>query len=181
MFIVYKMEHVNYIGSTNDLKDRQRNHIINCYNKNSKSYNFKVYKNIRKKNSQIILIELFKYNGDCSRRIQRLVEQYYIEKYDSIKNGLNEINAFKNNKIYKKEWYEKNKDKRKEYLKKWCEENKEKIKKNKKEYYEKNKDKIKKYKKEYLKIKINCPICNSSVSRANLPRHQRTKKCKKFN
>ena len=49
MFIVYKMEHFNYIGSTHDLKHRQRNHIKNCYNKNIKHYNFKVYKNIRKK------------------------------------------------------------------------------------------------------------------------------------
>ena len=201
MFIVYKMEHFNYIGSTHDLKHRQRNHIKNCYNK-IKHYNFKVYKNIRKKNSQINLIEIFKYNGDCSRRVRMLVEQYYIEKYDSIKNGLNDRNSFtskKHQKKYQKEYHEKNKDKKKEYFEKnkdkinkkkkeWYEKNKnkiskqckkyceEKIKKNKKEYYQKNKDKLRKKRQE----KINCPICNSSVSRANLPRHQRSKKCKNF-
>ena len=173
MFIIYKMEHVNYIGSTYDLKERQRNHITTCYNKNIKEYNLKVYKNIRKKNSQIILIELFKYNGDCSKRIQMLVEQYYIEKYDSIENGLNVYNAFKNNKNYYKEWYEKNKDKRKEYLKKWHEKNKDKV----KEKWEKNKDKINERRRRET---INCPICNRSGSRAHLLRHQRTKKCKEF-
>jgi len=38
-----------------------------------------------------------------------------------------------------------------------------------KEYYENNKDKIFQ--------KIECPICNSLITKCNLKRHQKSKKC----
>jgi len=113
-FIIYKMEDCNYIGSCNNLHSRYLCHISRCHNEKRKRYNLKVYKYIRKKNIQIKLIPIFEYNKNCSDRIKKLVEQFYINKYDSITNGLNIINAFgfdkkKYNKKYCKEWREKNK------------------------------------------------------------------------
>jgi len=128
------------------------------------------------------------------------VEQFYINKYDSVNNGFNIINAFTNQKKY----YEKNKDKILKKNKKYREENKDKIKnyhieyskkyyqenkKKKKNYYEENKDKIKNYHIEYCaknkeqmskkrKVKINCCLCGSLISKYQIKRHQRSKKCK---
>jgi len=159
-----------------------------------------VYQYIREKNIDIELEILFCYKGNCSNRIQRLVEQFYINKYDSVNNGFNIINAFTNQKKY----YEKNKDKILKKNKKYREENKDKIKnyhieyskkyyqenkKKKKNYYEENKDKIKNYHIEYCaknkeqmskkrKVKINCCLCGSLISKYQIKRHQRSKKCK---
>mgnify|MGYP003109487168 FL=1 len=114
-FTVYRMENCNYIGCTiNKLLYRQSEHINKCFDKKSSKYNYKLYKFIRKKNIQIKLIPIFIYNGSCSKKIMRLVEQFYINKYDSIKNGLNTYDAFKNknkNKEYCKQYRLKNNQK----------------------------------------------------------------------
>jgi len=172
MFYIYKIVGINYIGSTNNIKQRCRNHKTNCWNENSKNHNIFVYKYIREKNIKIELKILGVYKRKCSKKIKLLVEQFYINEYDSVNNGLNTFNSFTNKKKYLKEWREENK----EYDKKYQEENKEKIKKYQKEWREKNKEKNK----DKLRIKINCPICNSLVRKTNLTTHQRTKKCKSF-
>ena len=76
------------------------------------------------------------------------IEQYYIDKFDSIKNGLNNVRAYTNKKEYDRELDKKNKP----------------------IYYQKNKD--------FLNRKINCPICNCSITKSHIKRHQRSKKCK---
>jgi len=102
---------------------------------------------------------------------------------------------------YQKEYHENNKEKISEKGKKWREDNKEKlkqyyennkdkIKKRDKEYYENNKDKIKEYHKDWYennkdkikeqrKEKVNCPICNSVITKEYLKKHQKSKKCLK--
>ena len=183
MFYIYKIKGINYIGSTNNIKQRYRDHNSNCWNKNSNDHNIFVYKYIREKNMDIELEILFCYKGNCSNKIQRLVEQYYINIFDSKNNGMNTDNAFtskKNRKKYRKKYYKsymkiynkKNKDKRKKYR----EENKKKIKKYQAEYSKKNSHKYS----EKRKVKVNCPNCNSIVSRGNLSAHKRSLKCKSF-
>jgi len=177
VFYIYKMRDINYIGSCIDIKNRTRNHKYNCYNENLKDYNYLIYQYIREKEIEIELKILFCYKKECSFKIQRLVEQYYINEYNSVNNGLNTINAFLNKKKYMKK-----------YDKKYYENNKEKLKEKEKEYYEKNKNKIKKINKKYyednkekINMKINCPICNSLIRKYDLKRHQKSKKCLKYN
>ena len=150
MFYIYKIVGINYVGSTNNIKKRTNCHRSSCFNKNSRDYNYLVYHYIREKNLNIQLEILGVYKKECSDKIQKLVEQYYINKYNSVKNGLNTRNAFTNRKIYMKKYCEKNREKRNKQNKKYRKENK----------------------------KINCPICNCSIRKNGLNRHQKTKKCK---
>lgn len=183
VFYIYKMKDVNYIGSTDNIKRRTRKHKYICRNQNNKNYNLLIYQYIREKQKDIELEILGVYKKKCSKRIKLLVEQFYINKYNSVNNGLNTINAFG---FDKKKYYQINKEKIKEYDKKKYENNKETIIEMKKEYYQSNKktinQKSKKYyedNKEKLKQKINCPICNSLTTKRNLRRHQKSKKCLK--
>ena len=57
-----------------------------------------------------------------------------------------------------------------------------------KEHYEANKEHVKQYQedhKEHIKAyrteKINCPVCNCTVSQGGLPQHKRTRKCNRNN
>jgi len=155
VFYIYKMRGINYIGSTKNIKKRCWTHKTACWNENDKAYNCLVYKHIRKKNIDIELEILGVYKRKCNNSIKLLVEQYFINKYDSVNNGLNTLKAFRN---------------KKKYLKEWKEENKEKVKKYKKKYYQKNKHK--------RSIKINCPKCNCLITKHCLKRHQKRKICK---
>ena len=155
VFYVYKMKNLNYVGSTNKIKHRTIQHKHSCYNKNSKYYNHLVYHYIREKKLNIELEVLFCYKKKCSDKIQKLVEQFYINKYDSVNNGFNMINAFTNNKKYLKEYRKKNKTRKKETNKIFWN-----------NYYKKD--------------KIKCHICNSVIRKYYLKRHQKTKKCKKI-
>ena len=156
-FYIYKIKGINYIGSTNDIKKRTQLHKSNCYNENRKDYNLLVYHYIREKEIDIELEILGVYKKECSKRIKLLVEQFYINKYDSVNNGLNSYNAFTNKKKYMKIYYEKNKKR---------------INEKKNKNYQKKKEKI--------NMKINCPKCNSLISKQHLKRHQKSKKCKKL-
>jgi len=178
VFYIYKIIGVNYIGSTNRIKQRCSQHKNFCFKKNVKN-NYPIYQYIREKEIDIELEILFCYKKKCSKRIQLLVEQFYINKYDSVNNGLNNNNAFgadkkktiRHNKTYR----EKNKEKIKKTTKKYREKNNKKLKNMKKEYYEKNKEEINNKR----KVKINCPICKSLIRKYSLKKHQKTKKCLK--
>ena len=160
MFYIYKIIGVNYIGSTNGIKTRTRLHNSSCYNTNSRGYNYLIYQYIREKEIDIELEILGVYKKECSKRIQLLVEQFYINKYDSVNNGLNNNNAFGDDrKKLKQHWYT------------YRQKNIEKVKKKDRQYYHNNKEKINK--------KINCSICNSLISKQYLKRHQRSEKCLK--
>ena len=192
------MKGINYVGSTKNIKRRCQKHKSNCWNENSKEYNLLTYQYIREKNIKIELEILFCYKGNCSKRIRKLVEQFYINKHDSVKNGLNDRKAFGHNKKRiketknksQKEYSEKNKEKIKQKRKIYCEENKDKIKETHKKHYEKNKDELKKRSKKYYeknkdkisqkgKIKIKCCICGALIRKTDIKKHQRSKKCLK--
>jgi len=183
VFYIYKIKDINYIGSTNDIKKRTIEHKNNCYNENCKNHNLLVYKHIREKNIKIELEILGVYKRKCNNKIKLLVEQFYINKYNSINDGLNTYNAFTNRKKYVKKHYQENK----EDFKKYREENKEYYKEYNKKYYEDNNEYYKEYYKKYyedtkqkFKIKINCPKCNSLITKHNLKQHQKSKKCLKY-
>jgi len=203
---IYKFTNCNYIGSTKNIEKRTKYHTHHFYFSENK--NWKLYKYIRKNNIKIELQVLYTFFTNCftslklQSKIRRLVEQFYINKYDSLNNGYNTINAFTNKKKHQKEYYEKNKDKILKTHKKYKKNNKDKISKQKKEWYKKNKDKISKYYKKNKdkfqknnkelyeknkekilkrsKIKIKCPLCDTIITIYNLKRHQKTNKCKKL-
>lgn len=95
MFIIYKIKDVNYIGATSNLKRRTLTHRSACNNTNNNTkYNLLVYRYCREKNIKIELEILGVYKKKCSRRLRNLVEQYYINLYNSKNNGLNCHDAF---------------------------------------------------------------------------------------
>lgn len=165
VFYIYKIKDINYIGSTNDIKHRVIEHRYNCYNNKSNRHNLILYQYIREKQINIELEILSVYKKECSNKIQRLVEQFYINKYNSKKRGLNDINAFINKKKINREYaknYRKNNPKKcKEYNKKWW--NKNKVERNKRR-----------------NVIISCPKCNSSIQKRSLSSHQKSKKCKEL-
>ena len=145
-FYIYKMKGINYIGSCGDIKLRTQQHKTKCYKENSRAYNYLVYQYIREKQIDIELEILGVYKKECSYRIKLLVEQFYINKYNSVNNGLNTINAFrteKNKKKYGIEWRKKNRNYLLKQKKIYYENNKKKHSQTCKIYYENNKDKIK--------------------------------------
>jgi len=105
-------------------------------------------------------------------------EREYIEKYRDER--LNIVNKILPGRTAK-EYYEKNKEQKKEQRKKYYEKNKEKILKIVKGYSEKNKETIKKCKKEYYeknKEKITCE-CGAIIQKSN-NKHKKSKKHLKY-
>jgi len=200
--IVYKVE-VNkddfYIGSTiKKLKERQSLH--NNTLKQNVITN-KLYEKCRENNITNIICILLEQKEVENKEEIRQLEQEYIKELQPTLNSQSAYTGLigltkevyqkeyrehnkehnnkyseewrDNNKEYMKEWYDNNKKYMKEHNKKYYENNKEKILSTKKQYYEDNKEEINKKHKE----KINCPICNSIVSRTYIAIHKKTKKC----
>lgn len=77
-----------YIGATKrDLSKRKEDHLKSYDNKNLRSYNYKIYKAMRK-----FGIENFKFETieTCNDELLGGRERYYIKLYDSKNNGYNE-------------------------------------------------------------------------------------------
>jgi hypothetical protein len=88
---IYRIDTVNYIGSCKDIQRRQRLHNRIYNNKNDNRYNLKVYNNCRKFNVKyikLIVIKRTKMANPCK------LEQWYINKFDSINNGSNGKNVY---------------------------------------------------------------------------------------
>lgn len=157
---IYHFYGINYVGSTKQkLKRRQNKHYSNCFNVNCRLYNLPIYKHIRTNNLCIKLIPikvLF-----LTKKSGRMVEQYYIKKYNSIDEGYNNINAVLDKEQYKQNQKISTRKTRLKYNNKY-----------KKKYYKKNKHKI--------NVKINCQKCGSLVSKRHIKQHHRTKKCQKL-
>ena len=190
---IYKIskDKLIYIGSTCDFNQRMNVHKSICYNINSKSYNLKIYQTIRLNGGwdefEKVVIkniccenreELHEIEGEFIKNIGtmncqisgRTQKQYYENnKYKILENRKQ---YYENNKDKVKQYYENNKDKIKEYYKN----NKDKV----KQYYENNKDKVKQYYEKKKKEKIICPICGVFTGKYNIKKHQRSKKCLKF-
>ena len=138
IYIIRHKESDNcYIGSTEDMKDRERTHKETCYNENSLGYNYKVYQFVRENGGwdNFDMVEICK----CDIDMLREMEQYHM---DFIKPSLNCKRAlgfdYERRKIYKK--------------------------KNDREYLENNRDKINEKHKQYRREKIICD-CGMEVTR----------------
>lgn len=162
--IIYKIKCLEtnefYIGSTNDLCRRKRQHKLLRYS--SKEI-------IKRNNYKFIILEKKEFTNNLSLR---LLENLYILFAWKTNRCLNErlsytsdtIKSFKST-IYKKQYYIINKNKSKKYRN----DNKEIINQRSRNYYYDNIDKLKK--------KVNCCYCNAIVTKNALRTHQKRKIC----
>ena len=172
--IIYKMKGINYIGSTKCLFNRTATHYRDYLVRKQKIYKF-----ITDNKLKIELIPLA--YVFVSKRGGEMVEQYFINKNDSIKNGYNTKNAYgldfkkykKNKAIYGAKREQKKETKL--YRKKYQQSTNGKL--NKARSYQKHKVKINKRRSE----KIVCPKCNSIMRRDSISKHKKTSKCLNFN
>jgi hypothetical protein len=188
-----------YVGSTTDFKTRKAAHKSMCNNKNSKNYNFKVYKMIRDNggwlNWVMLQIELYLCKDSNEARAR---ERYWYENMNAKLNSCIPIKTkeefvydkkmydskyYDENKNHKKEYYIQNKGHIKEYNAKYRDENKDHIKEYKSKHYDENKDHIKEYyiqNKEKILIKgiqeIQCPSCNCIIKKCSLNMHNKSAK-----
>jgi hypothetical protein len=88
---IYRINEVNYIGSTSDIQKREMTHNSVYNNKNDKNYNLKIYIKCRELNITFIKLDIIKRTKMTN---PKKLEQYYINKYDSINSGSNERNAY---------------------------------------------------------------------------------------
>ena len=147
-YTFYRITHpeypeLNYIGSTNNYYFRKHNHEGTYYNEKWREYNKPLYRFIREQNIPFeelqwtVLLQL-------KTNIHEKLEQMFIDKYDSINNGLNNRLAY---------YYGTHEDYYKQYRKT---------------------DKYKEYKKQYQNQKISCIICNKMICKGNIPRHKKS-------
>ena len=200
--VIYKITTPNglYIGSSCNFKQRECEHRQRFHNNNCKSYNIKLYQNIRE-NSGVWEMEKIK-DFPCENysELRKEETKYMIE----LNSNLNVNRAYRTEeeaKEQQKEYGETNKETIKKQRKEYNQVNKEKISKKKKEhryanieqfkekdkkYYQANKEQISKQKKEYyqgLKEKIKeqrrevvvCE-CGCKSTKGSITRHRQTKK-----
>lgn len=173
---IYKIEYIEnpdifYIGSTKQKLSRR----MSKHRSNYKEWVKGTY-------GKCMIYELFKQYGVEKFKIVELerveVEDRqellkYEDKWICSTDCINKYRAFTglNRKQYKKEYYEKNKNKNKEQMKQYYIDNNEKRKKYQKEYSEKNKNKIK----EYQNKRVNCGHCNKELNKSSLKLHIKRK------
>jgi len=115
-FVFYKITHKNfpnliYIGSTENFHLRKTTHKNRFYDKTKSVYNLKLYTFIRENNIDFNELEfqiLSQFNMKSKSHALKH-ERYWMEKYDSIKNGLNERIPY--NPSSKQDYQIRNKDK----------------------------------------------------------------------
>ena len=108
-FIIYKITckcGLNYIGSTTNFYRRMIEHKSKCFNQNSDQYNCFKYQHIRSccEWNDLRIVDIFKFEGD--NLIRQKVEKYFIEKFDTVNNGLNSMSTYGGLNIddYHKKW-----------------------------------------------------------------------------
>jgi hypothetical protein len=157
--IVSKNDNIKdcYVGKTLDFKMRIYKHKSDCYNINCKHYNIKLYQYIRENggwdNFNFIEIETNEYD----KKDSALKERELIEKFNAT---LNIVIPSRTKKEYEKI-----------YCKNYYEKNAEIINEKNREYYEKNVEKIKEKQKEKITCECGCEIVKNKLSR-----HLKTKK-----
>jgi len=105
-----------YIGSTNSIDNRYRQHQFNCINEKSDKHNLPVYKYIREnggwENIKFEILSKIIFNGVLTLEKQKEIEQQYFEKF---KPKLSKVEAYVGLSKYEydKQREEKLKEKRK--------------------------------------------------------------------
>ena len=122
-----------YVGHTTNFTKRKYTHKSNCDNKNSRKYNYNVYKFIRNHEGfdNWSMLEIEKYDcDDLNEACKR--ERYWIEKLNA---SLNKVIPTRTKNEYK----EANKEVIKEYFKKYGQENRDDLSAYQKDYKKQNK------------------------------------------
>jgi hypothetical protein len=145
-----------YVGGTNNLEQRMRNHKKSCNNLNNKEYNKPLYQFIRANggfnNWSVNILEHY----PCNNKQELLErEDHWILQFSNL---LNCCRAKRSQKQYKidnkdkiKQYNIDNADKIKQYKQQYRIDNADKIKQQQHQYYIDNKDKIKQYNQHYRK------------------------------
>jgi hypothetical protein len=155
-----------YVGSTTNFSRRKREHKSRCNNINSKYHNLKIYQFIRENrgwgNWDMIIIE--EYPCENKRQTELKEEEIRVER----KATLNMNRAFRTEEQHKeqiKTWNENNekekteeekekeKEEKKEYDKEYFQKNKERKRKQNLEWREKHEEELKEYFKQYYQKK----------------------------
>lgn len=140
-----------YVGHTTNFIQRKNQHKTSCNNINNKKYNQYVYEFIRNNggfdNWSMIQIE----EHNCkNKRDAEAIEHYWIETLGAKLNSNKPYAMCKEQpQLYKKCWYEENKQEILEKAKENYEENKEQKLEYQKQYVQENKEKITEYQEEY--------------------------------
>jgi len=143
-----------YIGSTTNFTNRKRQHKCSCNTETTPLYKF-IRENGGWDNFDMILVDYV----PCETKLElHKIEREYIEK---IQPALNHNSAYTGLT-------------QEEYFKEYYEDNKETLKNYQKEYRKYNKEEINKKRREE---KITCDICNTFITKQNLLKHKKTKKC----
>lgn len=177
-----KITKEKYIGSTiNSIEDRFRNHTSKINIDSEK--NRKLYAAMNEHGFQNFVIKLVEEYPCNNKKELRFREAHYIMLFDTIENGYN-MNlpiVDMDEKTYKHEWYEKNKERILEMRKSHYEKNREAKIAYQTEYAKQNKDKVKEYQKNYHKEnksykskKIECVFCKAEVTAGNITTHFKT-------
>jgi len=154
-----------YIGSTKDFKKRMDCHKSDCYNTNSRGYNYTLYKFIRDNGGWSEWSKMIIATVDVADKLEkRKIEQVYI---DHLQPCLNDYRSYQT--------AEQRKECDKQYHKEYYNRNKEQLIERQNEYTNKNKEQIKEW-----KNKIMICICGSKYTNANKARHERTNKHKNY-
>jgi len=150
-----------YVGSTCNFTKRKNNHKSIIHSENPRTYNIKLYKNIRENGCEW---EMKPYSEfPCKNKMEMNIEEervrrelnadlnskscYGLDKEKGaettkmyVEKNKGKIKEYKD--AYQKEYCKNNKEKIAEQVKQYSENNKEKIAERRKEYYQKNKEKL---------------------------------------
>lgn len=135
-----------YVGSTCNYTNRKYAHKNNIHNETAKSYNFKLYKNIRENNDEW---EMKPYSEfPCKNKMEMTIEEERVRR--ELNADLNSYSCCGLDKEKRtktlKQYNQNNKEKNKEYQKEYNKLNNEKLTEQKKQYRENNKEKLSEYK-----------------------------------
>ena len=186
-----------YVGHTTDMTKRKHSHKSQCNNEKNKSYNRKIYQNIREnggwENWSILLVEKFPCND------KREAEKREREVYEELEAKLNTIRPYRTqdeHNEYDKQYREENRDKMKQYreenkeeisekMKQYYQEHKEELKEKNKKFYKEHNETIKQYReknkdilKEKRNEKVECKYCSKLLSKSNMSAHYKSCKSK---
>ena len=194
--VIYHIRHMEskevvYVGSTTNFSQRKGAHK-HYWNKEGKNFTSPIYCHIRDNGGfecfEVIPIKSLKLRNKTELLI---AEQEEMDKHRTLANRNKAHMTIEEHKEYQKQYtkqyHEEHKAERNQNAKLYYQEHKAEHKKYEKKYREEHKAEIKQYKKLYyqehkenINESIKCTICNSTVTRGSLKRHQRSKKCQEY-
>lgn len=158
-----------YVGSTTCFKQRKSQHKSDCYNENSKGYNYKIYQYIREHGGfgNFAMIEIEKFPCEDGRQLEAR-EEHWRKELKATLNGKQAFTTILERRIKISEW-QKNEGRINHRLsvKKYDDANKEKKKLYDKAYYEANKEKIRLNNKEY-RLRKKLENLNKEIPETNI-------------